>query len=190
MTETDAEFIDRMRALAEKATPGPWDYIQGGFVRAIKDDLAVPIFRSEAPIDWHKKQNLTHRVLCKAYADEANNAAFIAASRTAIPRLIGMVEERERDIDALAGKPPGHWKENMFVAHCERDAAIARAVAAESAQREAVAEVARLREALKPFSNVAYLVDYHAEAIECIDLQPAHFHDARAALASKAHPHD
>jgi hypothetical protein len=54
-----------------------------------------------------------------------------------------------------------------------------REIAANNALR---ARLKKMAEALQPFSNVAYLVEHHAQALECLDLQPAHFHDARSAL--------
>lgn len=71
---------EALRKLAEAATPGPWDTLSGNVVRAIKGDFAVPLFESRAPIDWHKKKNLTHKVMCDAYAHEVSNATYIAAA--------------------------------------------------------------------------------------------------------------
>jgi hypothetical protein len=96
--------LGALKRLEREATKGPWDVIQGGLVRAVKveDDFTVPIFRSEAPIDWYKKKNLTHKVMCAAYADEVNNANFIAAARTALPKLIEQVEaHRKREADLV-----------------------------------------------------------------------------------------
>jgi len=86
--------IAKARAIIAAATPGPWDTISGSTVRAVnvEADLAVPIFDGRAPIDWHKKKNITHSVLCRAYADEVNNATFIAAARTGWPAALDEIE--------------------------------------------------------------------------------------------------
>jgi hypothetical protein len=97
---TKAELIQQAKERAEKATPGPWDTL-GGLVRAIRGDLAVPLFRSEAPFEWHKNKNLTHKVMCAAYADEVNNAAFIAFSRAALPQLATALEQAEEENQKL-----------------------------------------------------------------------------------------
>ena len=111
MTEqSDAEFIAEIAALAERATGLP--------------DIPWEARNGDVYFDGE-------RVAQNCWSDDAD---FIAASRTAIPRLLDMVERLERDVADLAGKPPGHWKENLFAAHQERDTALA--------------EEARLREAL------------------------------------------
>ena len=186
MTETDAEFIARMRALAEKATPGEWIDCNG-FVRP----------KADAPFPYGR--------IC-AYATD-QDSAFIAAARTAIPRLIGMVKEREHERDAAREKYDEHFIKRIMgipdadllalipkderdaavvqgkqavkigILTVERDAAIARAEAAESAQPEAVAEVARLREA-----GERLLRTIDAEGIFAFCREISRF---RAALASE-----
>lgn len=96
--------IEAIQARADAATPAPWDTLGGTRVRAIKGDLAVPIFQSETPIDWHKKKNVTHSVLCRAYADEVNNATFIAHARTDIPALIAEIERLRATPKPLDGE--------------------------------------------------------------------------------------
>jgi len=97
MTEKYAD----LRSLAEAATPGPWDTLGGNRVRAIKGDFAVPIFESLAPVDWHKKKNLTHKVMCAAYANEVNNASFIAAANPTA--VLALLDERASLLKALEG---------------------------------------------------------------------------------------
>ena len=114
--QTDAEFIAELRALAEKATgltDIPWEARNGDVY-----------FDGE-------------RVAQNCWSGDAD---FIAASRTAIPRLLDMVEglTRERN-DARAGRRlVSKGAMDLGAEHCfvvaERDAALA--------------EVARLREAL------------------------------------------
>ena len=94
MVETDVEFIARIKALAEKATPGEWI----DCVKAVRRDDAGPLI---ADFHW----SLTGR----PYAEAEANASFVAAARTAIPRLIGMVEERERERDEARKKYDEHF---------------------------------------------------------------------------------
>jgi hypothetical protein len=89
--------LSALRKVAEVATPGPWDTLAGNKVRAIKGELAVPIFESLAPIDWHKKKNLTHKVLCDAYANEVNNADFIAAANPSVILELLSIIERQKE---------------------------------------------------------------------------------------------
>ena len=121
MTQTDAEFIAELKELAEKAT-GPTD------------------------IPWEARNGDVYfdgeRVAQNCWSDDA---AFIAASRTAIPRLIEMVEglTRERN-DARAGRRlVSKGAMDLGAEHCfvvaERDTALA--------------EVARLREALQKIDD-------------------------------------
>lgn len=97
MTLTE-EQIAEIRARVEAATPGPWDTIGGSRVRAVKGDMACPIFSSEAPIDWHKNKRITHPVLCRAYADQVNNATFIAHAREDIPALLSALEAQAAEL--------------------------------------------------------------------------------------------
>lgn len=114
MTPTD-EQLREIRERLEKATPGPWDMFCGSKVRAIKGDLAVPIFESLAPIGWHKRKNLTHKVLCKAYSDEWANANFIAHAPTDISTLLGAIDERDAEIERLKNA------NDMFAAEVFKD---------------------------------------------------------------------
>ena len=122
MTEqTDAEFIAELRALAENATgltDIPWEARNGDVY-----------FDGE-------------RVAQNCWSGDAD---FIAASRTAVPRLIKMVEglTQERN-DARAGRRlVSKGAMDLGAEHCfvvaERDTALA--------------EVARLREALQKIDD-------------------------------------
>ena len=152
MTQTDAEFIAEIAALAEKAKRGPW-----------WKNCIGEVFSG------------TPSLFVVASSLSRDDAAFIVASRTAVPRLIEMVEglTQERN-DARAGRRlVSKGAMDLGAEHCfvvaERDAALSRA---EKAKRErdewhdrageaqverdasrderdtALAEVARLREAL------------------------------------------
>ena len=133
------------------------------------------------------------------------NFAFIAAARSAIPRLIGMVEERERESAAVlrslekaererdeAREKRDQWQRELSTANRKHSSAECRAAAAESAQREAVAEVARLREALEHVLNPQAVsafgyrhIAVHALAYPDWSVENLNAVQARAALASK-----
>jgi hypothetical protein len=117
-----------LRELCEKATPGDWSMWQSPDGPTVK-------------IVWRNKENLRCTTFFGPFR-EADDARFVAAARTAIPELLDEIERLTVD----------------------RDAAISRAEKAASEQRQsdakiddvcqqrdaAVAENARLREALAP----------------------------------------
>ena len=113
MTQTDAEFIAVLKALAEKATgltDIPWEARNGDVY-----------FDGE-------------RVAQNCWSGDA---AFIAASRTAIPCLIEMVEGLTRERN--------EWKNGAFL-QAEHTKTLTEKLIAE--RDTALAESARLREAL------------------------------------------
>jgi hypothetical protein len=99
--EQVCERLDAIHRRAEKATQGPWDVLGGSLVRAIRGELAVTLFQSEAPIDAHRKQRVTHKVMCAAYADETNNATFIAHAREDVPFLLALITSQAAEIERL-----------------------------------------------------------------------------------------
>lgn len=80
-----------LRALAEQATPGPWE---------IGDDGSGGV--------WVTGPDRNANVICDIYeqyvdggADE--NAAFIAEARTALPALLDALDAREAEVERLRG---------------------------------------------------------------------------------------
>ena len=73
----------RLAALADAATPGPWD----------EHEWAVVALPEVAPV---------------CHAVHEDDAAFIAASRTAVPALLAALDDAERERDRLraAGGTP------------------------------------------------------------------------------------
>lgn len=87
---TDEE-LDRLDALAQAATPGPWEVKAKSGIR--------PVGRT---------QNVAATYLQVAEGGGtlypfAENAAFIAASRTAIPALIAEIRRLRAQIDGFQG---------------------------------------------------------------------------------------
>lgn len=82
----DAKFISELKALVEKATPGPWYHRQETVDRSWIAD--------------HPDHGMHTKIIigkCSCYGG-ADDYAFIAAAKTAVPRLIQMVEELSRDL--------------------------------------------------------------------------------------------
>lgn len=83
MSEMTRERLDELRALTEKATPGPWRIKQNpghdGF-EEMNLTICGDIF-------------LLADITGPAYPHQSANAAFIAASRDAVPDLLALVDE-------------------------------------------------------------------------------------------------
>ena len=79
MTITDDE-IKAARALCDAATPGPWKHVRGPAARDVLYDAngRELLFTSN---EYYARADL-----------EENDAAFIAAARTLVPRLLDEVE--------------------------------------------------------------------------------------------------
>jgi hypothetical protein len=127
MTDTIAE----LRALLAKATGGPWDHLEGmGIVRALRGDVAIPLFETRTP--WHDPQHgaptvrLAGEVVFRANSEGAktsealgrewNNAALVAAALNALPALLDWVEAGEKALrmakdllDTIEQTPGNVW---------------------------------------------------------------------------------
>ena len=138
--------IAGLRALAEKATPGPWglDGEPGGDL--CTDDCEVGGFVDGRPV-----------VLLRVNVRRGGmaNAAFIAAARSAVPALCDRVEELER--------------ENAYLRACEEALIEAKRQRDEKSYeaRRLSEENARLRaevlEAKVDFATLAYVVNQIAD---------------------------
>ena len=107
----------KLRQAAEAATPGPWDRMPGrGLVRAIRDDLAVPLFEPLEPYSDPLLDAPTCRVggevVFRANSQAAresaairqgvHNAAFIAlANPAAVLALLDSDAEKDAAITRL-----------------------------------------------------------------------------------------
>jgi hypothetical protein len=97
--------MDRIKEIEERvkaATPGPWDRTTACTVRAIKDDLAVPLFESCVPYEWHRKVYTTAKVMADAHRDEVNNAEFVAHAREDVPWLLSHLSAVTAERDRIA----------------------------------------------------------------------------------------
>lgn len=84
---TTAELAE-LRALCEAATPGKWEHRT-----ALDDGTPWNDVIAIHPDDWVIVVPDTGRAPEESHAVEEADAAFIAASRTAVPRLLDRVEE-------------------------------------------------------------------------------------------------
>lgn len=149
-----------LKALADKATPGPW------YAHNPDDDMCMNVHAvSTSPIepdvgtDYRSNDHgsivaLTlyqaPRIVCHEAGRWDTDAEFIAAARTAVPSLLQMLEaaEQERDAahmdaaDALLQDPEYQALQAEYRAMEEQCAA---AIARAEQMREAVAEYADVR---------------------------------------------
>ena len=118
--------LGRLRALLEKATPGPW--------RAVEAETAFRIQRASDP--WNYITTATYSPLggIPKWEGMQANAALIVAAVNALPALLSRVEELEATV--------AQWKEGVESANrltqrfaAERDEARARAAALEAGLR-------------------------------------------------------
>ena len=133
---TDAEFIAEMKALAEKATPGEWE-IDYNPEQSPNIWIGSRPFPSVAKIEISDHDDGQGEVLV---VQDFDDAAFIAASRAAIPRLITMVEAEKGRAEQVEAE--------LRVALAAEKAANSRADIIVGWRNAALAEVARLRKAL------------------------------------------
>lgn len=94
MTEDE---LARLEALAEKATPNAG---QGWAVSEGADDWGVVATERE-PYGHVMVAYIAGWSAGDREQDERADAEFIAASRTAVPRLIALVREKDREITSL-----------------------------------------------------------------------------------------
>lgn len=89
---TDAE-LGELQSLADAATPGPWEWIHKSNCEPEYGSLREP--NGERIIDLRCNE-------CDdSFVDLAENRAFIAASRTAVPRLIAEVRRLRDTLERL-----------------------------------------------------------------------------------------
>lgn len=94
--------LDELQKLCEEATPGPWllrhdhDYYQGGEYLGYGPQKYIPddIYGGCKRVDCEPGEQTYFRTdVCRI---EANDAAFIAAARTYLPKFIELAREIEQ----------------------------------------------------------------------------------------------
>lgn len=77
------EDLNRLRDLADKATPGPWEWDGTGVNNGLEGNFSFDWCSNGSPQFNGSEQN----------ANEENDGAFIAAARDALPRLLSEVTD-------------------------------------------------------------------------------------------------
>jgi len=91
MNREQRNFISRLRRLEHDATPAPWSL----YGDSIEDAAKIPLI-TVTKEHFHDK-----------------NAEFIAEVRNAVPKLLYLIEQQEREISKLKGtdgKPTGNTR--------------------------------------------------------------------------------
>jgi hypothetical protein len=130
--------IAALRELLEKATKGPWEHARGrGLVRALRGDLAVPLFEPLEPYaDPDLEKSPTVRVgtevVFRANSQGAQqsaalrcqhyNAALIVAAVNALPDLLSTIEGQAEEIEHMrTALSVGAWRLDTLGAMFERE---------------------------------------------------------------------
>ena len=84
----DSKKLEEWRSLCEGATPGPWEQCAERHHRLVPDDNGLIVVVPAEGVRYEIAD-------CTAptQPNAADNAAFIAASRTAVPELLAALEE-------------------------------------------------------------------------------------------------
>lgn len=90
MTDT-FDYLDEIRERLKAATPGPWTH-EGWAYRTADHEESYGVWKGERPVDTDP-YHLPHPPLARTVRERQgwDDAAFIAAARTDIPRLVGAV---------------------------------------------------------------------------------------------------
>ena len=81
MNRQQRDFISKIKRLEDQATPAPWSQ----FGNSIEDAKKIPLV-----------------TLTKEHFDD-RNAEFITALRNAMPKLLQLIEQQDREIMRLRG---------------------------------------------------------------------------------------
>ena len=103
MTEDNrtTESLLARRALAEKATPGPWGQVIAGLERVVIDSKGTVICTVCLDEDFSDKET-ERQVLANLYYIAVNSPAIVMADIDEILRLRAQVERLEKEADWLA----------------------------------------------------------------------------------------
>ena len=94
----DATERERLAALAEAATPGPWGYLFAG-----KNRFTTPVDIDVTEADWGGENLREYSLSCSddRNAWRAADVEFIAAARDAVPALLAALAEAEATNERL-----------------------------------------------------------------------------------------
>lgn len=117
MPDTPSHELDigRLKELAAKATPGPFDTMNGCLVRALRGDLAIPIFEPRVPMGPDEPAptvRFAGKVQMRAGSHDARyhyamgaervNVELVALLLNALPAIIAALEAQSPDALAAA----------------------------------------------------------------------------------------
>ena len=187
----DDAALDGIEARANAATDGPWDYPYPG-----KNYITTPVDIDVTEADWGGEGLRRYRLACSddRNAWRAQDVEFIAHARTDVPALVAALRAEREEVtrlresnDYLTGRIH-HGDQRTDEIMDQRDAAIARAEAAEAAIAAVRADVEWVTthdgpdgpEWLTPDSDAAYTLGYHDAAARIAEVI------ARAALDTGA----
>lgn len=108
-------LADELERLAKKATPGPYDVTTTGLVRALRDDLAVPIFEPRQSYDplpaptvrypsgkVQFRKNSEGAKISRAFREERANSQLVAALLNSLPAILAALRTQPQpDIQSL-----------------------------------------------------------------------------------------
>ena len=102
-------IIERLRALHEKATPGPWIDYGGDIVQATMGSTG------EGPLDYYGDGKDVYEAGMEGLPISAANQALFIAMRNALPALLDRIVAAEVHIAAIEACPyddneRGRWK--------------------------------------------------------------------------------
>lgn len=116
-TQTDGEAVlKEMVDGLEGVTPGPWDWLMSGLIRALRDDLAGPLFEVRVP---HKK----YQRLTKTHVQEVSNGQHIARCSPDNVRAIAAYVDHLQSALKESIRLQGEYASEVERLKAERDAA-------------------------------------------------------------------
>ena len=112
------ESLNKLKAICDAATPGPWDYME------VRDEIL------------HVADD--GGVFLAARCPVSENAVFIASSRSAMPILIELVEALDEKVQTLKDlRSPASLSQELYRDAIDADKAATAAVASAKAKLEA-----------------------------------------------------
>ena len=120
-------YLDKLKSLCEKASPGPWE-TELEDIHKDGDVQVMGVYSREDEDGNRERIIVTDSGI---YPPKLSDAAFIAEARVALPRLVGAVERLEKALETVMHQPfKGDWDvQAAFVskALCEHREALAKA---------------------------------------------------------------
>ncbi len=94
-TNSDRPDIAIIRKRCEEATAGPWHHHRDGIISDVLAPCSIERFRDDP------EMRIVIAEVAKAFSNNHEDAAFIAAARSDMPALCGYVDRLEEDVRRL-----------------------------------------------------------------------------------------